>query len=87
MDDFLLVEDEEAMDEAINEIKAAYSVKEMGKVQECVGCKIEVKNTDVLISQPDLNKKLEKSFGEYENALAKYNTPGPPGEGIVRPGD
>ena len=87
MDDFLLVGDEEAMDEAIQEIKAAYSVKEMGKVEEYVGCKIEIKNKNVLISQPDLIKKLEKNFGEFVHGLAKYNTPGPPGEGIVRPGD
>lgn len=29
--------------------------------------------------------KLEKNFGEYICGLARYNTPGPPGEGIVRP--
>lgn len=42
VDDFLLVGDDEAIEEAIEEIKAAYSVKELGQVEEYVGCKIKV---------------------------------------------
>ncbi len=85
VDDFLLVGDNDAITEVIQEIKAAYTVKELGPVEEYVGCTIKFMGERALITQPDLIKKLKKNFGDIINGLTSYKTPGPPGEGVVRP--
>jgi hypothetical protein len=85
VDDFLLVGDNDAIVEAIQEIKAAYTVKELGPVEEYVGCNIKFMGDKILITQPDLIQKLKKNFERILDGLTSYKTPGPPGEGVVRP--
>lgn len=49
----------------------------MGKMDEYVGCTTVITNkkNELYIAQPDLNKKIKKSFGEKIEGLSKDATP------------
>lgn len=87
VDDVLCIGDTEAIEEAITEIKQKYSIKEIGRMHEYVGCTILPGDKNLHIVQPDLIKKLYKHFEVEVRDLSKFKTPGTPGEGVIRPGE
>jgi hypothetical protein len=83
VDDVLCVGDTAAINNAINGIKAKYSIKEVGKMCEYVGCTIMPDDSKLFIIQPDLIRKMEKVFGKYTSDLTRYNTPTAPGMSVA----
>jgi hypothetical protein len=61
---FLLVGDNDAIMEAIQEIKAAYTVKELGPVEDYVGFKIQnsIHGGQGFDYPTGLDKKIEEQF-------------------------
>jgi Reverse transcriptase (RNA-dependent DNA polymerase) len=85
VDDVLCTGSTEAIDTAVGKIKNTYSIKEMGKMYEYVGCTIIPDKENLYLIQPDLIEKLMVTFGEEVKNLHKYTTPAAPGEPVVRP--
>jgi Reverse transcriptase (RNA-dependent DNA polymerase) len=85
VDDVLLIGDTEAINEAVNGIKKTYSIKEIGKMYEYVGCTIIPDDDKIQLIQPDLIQKLKKIFGPGSEKSMVYSTPAAPGEIIIRP--
>jgi len=68
------------------EMKQHFDTKEEGKLVEYVGSKIHrTSETETLMHQTDLIKKIEKYFGSDVPNIKIYETLGTSGIGIVRP--
>ena len=85
VDDVLLIGDSKAIDAAIKDVKLKYSIKELGRMYEYVGCTIIPDTEKLYMIQPDLIKKMCISFKNQIENLQKYNTPSAPGECVIRP--
>ena len=62
VDDCLIVGDKNAVKCAIEEIKKNFDVTHSPDIEEFVGCTIERDGKKLLLSQPDLIRKLAKQF-------------------------
>ncbi len=85
VDDVLFIGNTEAIDAAVSEIKDTYSIKEIGKMYEYVGCTIIPDKEKLYLIQPNLIKKLIVTFGAEVEKLQKYSTPAAGGDCVVRP--
>jgi hypothetical protein len=88
VDDLLCIGDRKAINAFIAEVRKHYAIKQMGKMDEYVGCKVIPSNKGGLyLAQPDLITKMKKVFEDYIGGRIKYVTPGAPGEIIARPSE
>jgi hypothetical protein len=89
VDDNLIVGDKAAAEKTIKQIKEIFAVKSVDNVEEHIGCAIErdLENGSIKLSQPDLIKKLEATFGEDAKGLQEHKAPSAPGEVVMRPQD
>jgi Reverse transcriptase (RNA-dependent DNA polymerase) len=85
VDDVLLIGNNLLIKSTISEIKKKYSIKEVGKLDECVGCKIKEHNDALYIYQPDLINKMEAQFNPLIKNRLDYDTPDGHGDQVVRP--
>jgi hypothetical protein len=89
VDDALMVGDDSAIEKTVAQLKDKVSLKEVGPLKEYVGCTI-VRNGEekrLFMCQPDLIKKMEKTFHEEIKNLREFKTPAVPGEIISRTED
>ena len=87
VDDSLLVGNQMAIDETINDLKnEGFTLKVEGSLHDYLSCEILIDRENKLgwIHQPHLVDKLEKKFGDEIKNLQRYRTPGTPGQGILR---
>jgi Reverse transcriptase (RNA-dependent DNA polymerase) len=85
VNDLLCVGDRPAINKAISGIKKRLTIKQMGHMNEYVGCKvIPTDENSLFIIQPDLINKMEKTFKELLNGGIVYSTPAGPGLTVIR---
>ena len=87
VDDCLMIGDQEAVKRAIKEIKKHFEITHQEGIREFIGCKVEQETNQLLLSQPDLIKKLEEKFGDEVKNLKTNDTPAGPGTHVMRPTD
>jgi hypothetical protein len=85
VDDILCIGDTEAINFAVEEVQKTYKIKDMGRMHEYVGCTVTTKDNKIILSQPDIIKKLEANFGEEVKGLSTYRTPSAPHQVLVQP--
>ncbi len=85
VDDVLLIGNQSLIKSTISDIKEKYSIKEIGKLDEYVGCKIHEFNNTLYIQQPDLITKLVNQYSNKFKNQFEYVTPAGHGEQVVRP--
>ena len=85
VDDCLIVGDKNAVKCAIEEIKKNFDVTHSPDIEEFVGCTIERDGEKLLLSQPDLIRKLAKQFHDQVERLKVFDTPAAPGIHVIRP--
>jgi transposase InsO family protein len=85
VDDVLMVGDSTAIEDAVKGIKSTYSIKDIGKMHEYVGCTVIPKMDKIYLTQPDLISKMERTFLTEISKFRTYATPSGPGEIVVRP--
>ena len=86
VDDLMCIGDKEAILKAVKDIQKQYTIKinEEKSDSEFIGVTYEKVGDDILISQPDTIKKLEKQFGPEVEQMKTYQSPARAGEHIVR---
>ena len=87
VDDLLCIGNKNAIDSTIRGIKQQYAIKDLGRMNEYVGCTIIPDKDKVYLVQPDLVVKMVKNFGNEIKDLYVYNTPSGPGDTIIRPAE
>jgi hypothetical protein len=88
IDDCYCNRNEAAINDSIKGIvKNGLNVTVEDDLEDYLSCEIRFNKTrtKVWLGQPHLIKKLEKKFGEMVKGLMKYQTPGTPHTGIMRP--
>ena len=87
VDDGGIFSDAETIKTVIKELGKTFNVKDLGKLENFIGCKlIENKEKDTIwIHQPKLFKHLEQTFGKLIEGVKNYTTPAAPKTTIMRP--
>jgi hypothetical protein len=89
VDDALMIGDDGAITKTVKQLREKLSLKEVGELQEYVGCTI-LKNREqnrLIMCQPDLLSKLEKKFKSSVEDMRVFKTPTIPGEIIIKTTD
>ena len=87
VDDGIIFSTEEDIKEVLLKLSKTFMVKDLGKMETFLGCKIienKEKNT-IYIHQPKLIKNLKATFGKYIDKMKSHTTPANPLHGIIRP--
>ena len=87
VDDCLAVGDRKAIDAALKGIKEnGFSMTVSEELSDYLSCEIKFSKDKkkAWVGQPHMIKKIEKTFGEEVTGMQKYQTPGTPGQGLVR---
>ena len=89
MDDVCCVGDKGAIDDAISKIKGKWNIKDVGKMQEYVGCTVkrDLQKNLVELSQFGLIKKMEDNFGNDIKSLKDLATLAANGQIVICPKD
>jgi Reverse transcriptase (RNA-dependent DNA polymerase) len=89
VDDALMIGDDEAITKTVKQLREKLSLKEVGELQEYVGCTIlkSRKQNRLIMCQPDLLSKLEKTFKSAVEDMRVFKTPTIPGEIIIKTTD
>jgi hypothetical protein len=88
VDDCLITGDRTAIHNAINDIESTFETRRVGTLNEYIGCTfLDMKNGSIKLIQPDMIKKMEKTFGGYMADIRDTNTPMGPGLTVIRPND
>jgi hypothetical protein len=77
----------ENIKEVLTELGKTFKVKDLGKLENFIGCKI-IENTQkdtIWIHQPKLIKHLKQTFGKMVESVREYKTPAAPKTTILRP--
>ena len=87
VDDMLMIGNQHAIDEVVEGLKKKFSLKILGKLEEYVGCKVltDVETNEHWLYQPDLLRKMRKTFSEEVEKMQVYSTPLPAGTKLARP--
>ena len=86
VDDGGIFSSKEEIKEVLEALKKHFIVKDLGKMETFVGCKIIEHQNMTLIHQPKLIKHLKEQFGELVQNMKTYTTPAAPKTIITRPG-
>jgi Reverse transcriptase (RNA-dependent DNA polymerase) len=80
VDDGVVIGIDSEIEEVIAALKTVVTVKDLGKMENFVGCHlIETKEKDAIyILQPKLLKHLEEDFGQHVTTNRIFPTPGAP---------
>ena len=84
VDDCILIGDGRAIEEAINNVKKHFDIT-TEEVHDFIGCSIEKRDDLILLNQPDLIRKLSKTFKDDIKDMKDYETPAGSGFKITRP--
>ena len=89
VDDALMIGDDSAITKTVVQLRSKLSLKEVGILKEYVGCTIihELEKKKLIMCQPDLLTKLEKTFKDKIKDLRTFKTPAIPGEVIIKTTD
>ena len=84
VDDCIMIGTDEGINRTINGLKEHYEIT-VNEVDNFIGCKIEKTGRALLLHQPELLDKLEKTFGEDISKIRICDTPAAMGYRITRP--
>ena len=84
VDDCFVLGDKNAVKQALTEIENHFAITRSEHIEDFIGCRIEKENRSILLSQPDLIKKMMKKFGDKTRNMKEYETPAPSGTHIIR---
>ena len=84
VDDCFLLGDKVAVKKALNDIQKFFSITRSELIEDFIGCRIEKQEDRILLSQPDLIKKMLKLFETKIKNLREYETPAPSNTHIIR---
>jgi hypothetical protein len=81
-----MIGDDEAIKKTISQLRSKVSLKEVGPLREYVGCTVvrSPQKEELIMCQPDLLKKLEKTFKDKIATTRSYKTPAIPGEIVMK---
>ncbi|MFM8622083.1 MAG: reverse transcriptase domain-containing protein, partial [Holophagaceae bacterium] len=75
VDDCFVVGDRKAVKKALDDIQGVFNITRSENVEDFIGCTIKRTGNKVLLSQPDLIKKMLEKFEEKIARLKGYETP------------
>ncbi|MFN7263265.1 MAG: reverse transcriptase domain-containing protein [Cyanobacteriota bacterium] len=87
VDDCFVLGDKVAVKQALAEIEKHFSITRSEHIEDFIGCRIEKESKTILLSQPDLIKKMLQKFGDKVETMREYDTPAPTGTHIIRCND
>ena len=79
-----MIGDQEAVKCTIKKIQKHFEITHVEGIHEFIGCKVEQDKDQLLLSQPDLIKKLEEKFGDEVKNLKTNDTPAGPGTHVMQ---
>ena len=85
VDDCFITREKTTVTEALNEIERHFDIKRSRDIEDFIGCSITIRENDIILSQPDLIKKLMMTFGEDVKKMKQYNIPASGGYKISKP--
>ena len=85
VDDNYLVGNQDAIDEATNQLKEKFSIKIEDEQNDYLGCEFHMSEVGGWLGQPHIFKALEMKFGDILKNSKAYATPGTPGFTFVKP--
>jgi Reverse transcriptase (RNA-dependent DNA polymerase) len=85
VDDILMVGTQQAINEAVKDLKNKYAIKDLGTIKEYVGVTISKEKGELSLNQPDIINKLESKFFNEIKDLKVYDTPAGMQDKIIRP--
>ncbi len=86
-DNCFVVSDKGAVKKALSNTKKHFNVTRNENIEDFVGCNIERKGKQILLSQPDLIKKMITKFESKIKNTMRCETPSPASTHIVRYSD
>ena len=84
VDDCFVIGDKIAVKQTLKEIEQHFNITRSEDIEDFIGCRIEKEDKSILLSQPDLIKKMLKKFGDKIQNMREYETPAPSGTHIIR---
>ena len=84
VDDCFVLGDKSAVKQALAGIENHFNITRSERIEDFIGCRIEKGDKAILLSQPDLIKKMVKKFGDKIRNMREYETPAPSGTHIIR---
>lgn len=84
VDDCFVVGDKAAVKKALSEIQGVFNITRSENIEDFIGCNIKRDGNKILLSQPDLIKKMVEKFESKIKDLKEYETPAPASSHIVR---
>ncbi len=82
-DDCFLLGDKKAVKKALEEIENHFAVTRSKNIEDFIGCCTEKENNKVLLSQPDLMKKMLKYFEPKIQNMRESETPASSGTHVI----
>jgi len=84
VDDCFVVGDKAAVKKALAEIQGIFNITRSENIEDFIGCNIKREGNKILLSQPDLIKKMIEKFENKIENMKEYETPAPASSHIVR---
>ena len=75
VDDCFVVGDKKAVKQALDDVQTVFNITRSENIEDFIGCHIQRVGDKVMLSQPDLIKKMLEKFEEKIENLKKYDTP------------
>jgi len=75
VDDCFVVGDKLAVQTALNDVQKVFNITRSDNIEDFIGCHIKRSGDKVLLSQPDLIKKMLDKFEDHIEKLKDYDTP------------
>lgn len=75
VDDCFVVGDRDAVKKALDDVQGVFNITRSENIEDFIGCHIKRDGDKILLSQPDLIKKMLEKFEEKIENLKKYDTP------------
>ena len=84
VDDCIMIGDEMAIKNMVNDVKKHFDIT-TEEAKDFIGCTIERKDDEIHLHQPDLIKRLLRTFENDLKSMKDYDTPASSGYKVVRP--
>ena len=84
VDDCFVVGNKNAVRKALAEIEKLFNITRSKNVEDFIRCQIEREGNKIMLSQPDLIKKLLRQFEEKIESLKKTSIPAPASSHVIR---
>ena len=84
VDDCFVVGDKVAVKRALDEIQGVFNITRSDNIEDFIGCNIKRDGNKILLSQPDLIKKMIEKFESKIKGMKEYETPAPASSHVVR---